>query len=149
MNSSRTLKPVLAVCIVFVVAAMTGCATTAMRLYSNDEIVGMVKSGQGGLQIVDTLRSGRAVYDKPASELIALHRAGVPDEVLDYMQQTQVDAIRSEERLRYVYPFGDPFYRPWRPWHRVPILPPNRYRAKGEPAVTPAPAAPSPATPAR
>jgi hypothetical protein len=109
--------------------ALAGCVTTPTRQYSNEEILGMTKQGKTGLEIVDTLRAGRAVYDKPASELLTLGKSGVAAEVLDYMQQTQLDEIRRDERWR-AYPYGDPFYRPWRSLYRGPHDYPRYVRPK-------------------
>jgi hypothetical protein len=99
---------------------LAGCATSPVRQYSNEEIVALAKEGKTGLQIIDALRAGRAVYDKPASELVTLAKAGVPPEVLDYMQQTHLDEIRRDERWR-AYPYRHPGYRPWRGLYSGPF----------------------------
>lgn len=126
MNASTRSRAGLA--LAFAMVLVAGCASTPLRQYSNEEIVAMAKDGKTGLQIIDTLRAGGAVYDKPASELVTLNKSGVPPEVLDYMQQTHLDEIRRDERWRG-YPYGDPFYRPWR-LYRAPVYYPRYIRPK-------------------
>jgi hypothetical protein len=119
------MKKLISIVSVAVVAA--GCASTPVRQLTNEEIVALAKEGKTGLQIIDTLRAGRGTYDKSAGELVALNKAGVPPEVLDYLQQTQLDAIRRDEqwRMSAYTTWGAPFYRPWR--YR-PLLPAYGHR---------------------
>jgi len=78
------------------------------------EILQMAKEGTAADAIIGRMREARAVYVLPASELAKLRDQGLPDKVIDYMQQTYVDAARYQEwqRARDAYlfhPFG-----PWR-----------------------------------
>ena len=80
------------------------------------EIVQMAKNGQSADAIIQRIEESRAVYRLPASELAKLREQGVPDKVIDYMQQTYIEAVRYSEWARardaYFYPaFPAPFWR--------------------------------------
>ena len=62
-----------------------------------DEIVQMSRDAVPPSQIVDKLRETRSVYRLSASQLAKLHDQGVADEVIDYMQETYIQAERREE----------------------------------------------------
>jgi hypothetical protein len=83
------------------------------------EIVQMAKDGQTADAIIARLQASRAVYSLPASELAKLREQGVPDKVIDYMQQTYVEAVRYEEwsRARDAWPPFGP-YGPYGPYFR-------------------------------
>jgi hypothetical protein len=57
------------------------------------EIVQMARDGLGADEIVKRIAAARAVYPLPASELARLRGEGVPDEVIDFMQRTYLDAV--------------------------------------------------------
>ena len=82
------------------------------------EIVQMAKNGQSADAIIQRMQKSRAVYQIPASELAKLREQGVPDKVIDYMQQTYVDAVRYWEwvRARDAYLFGPYPGYPFRPY---------------------------------
>ncbi|HKA43473.1 MAG TPA: hypothetical protein VKF40_15950 [Burkholderiales bacterium] len=82
------------------------------------EIVQMAKTGQSADAIIQRIAESRGIYQMPASQLARLSEQGVPDKVIDYMQQTYIDAVRYEEWRRA----GDAyFYSPY-----SPLLPPFR-----------------------
>ena len=106
---------------------VTGCATLDQRLPpppTQAEIVRMAQDGKSAADMIALMKAARAVYRLPASELAKLHAQGVPDEVIDYMQQTLIEAERYEEyqrtRDRYGW-FGWPGYyvRPYS-WSAYP-----------------------------
>ena len=79
--------PVLAM--VGCVCLSVGCAGRPTRQQiSVDEIVAMVSEGVSTDAIISKIQASRSVYPLPASRLIELKQKGVPDEVLDYMEQT-------------------------------------------------------------
>jgi hypothetical protein len=89
------------------------------------EVVQMVKSGMSSAAIIQQLRDSRTVYQLSASELVNLSKEGVPSEVLDYMQETYLAAVRDDEARRaffYRYgPYGGPPYPYyWRYWNGYP-----------------------------
>jgi len=105
---------------------LAGCATAGPNLPpppSKVEVVEMAKSGQSAEAIIQRMRESRAAYLLPASELARLREQGVPDKVIDYMQQTYLDAVRYDEwtRMRNAYyPYYSPYIGPYRPYWRYP-----------------------------
>ena len=53
-----------------------------------DEIVAMAREGVPAEAIIEKIEVSRSVYPLPASRLVELKQKGVPDQVLDYMEQT-------------------------------------------------------------
>ncbi len=86
-----------------------------------DEVVQLSKQGVPADQIIKRMKASGAVYELPASRLAKLHNRGVPDQVIDYMNSTQIDAARRDEDLvqrdRWLMGYG-PWYGPWGygPW---------------------------------
>jgi hypothetical protein len=79
---------------------------------SIDQIVEMANAGKPAEEIVRELQETRAVYPLTASQIIKLHEQGVPDAVLDYMQNAYADNIRWQARSQYegAYFWYDCFY---------------------------------------
>lgn len=79
----------------------------------------VVETAQGGApaeEIVARMRAGGGVYRLRASELARLREQGVPDEVIDYMQETWLEQVRREawfegRELRDHGPFCDGLLR--------------------------------------
>lgn len=66
-----------------------------------EHIVQMSRDGRTADEIVRELQDTRAVYPLTGTQIIGLHRDGVPDAVLDYLQNAYVESIRWEARMRY------------------------------------------------
>lgn len=93
-----------------------GCATFGQPLPpppTTAEIVQMAKDGVPADDIIKRIHEAQAVYRLPASELAKLREQGVPDKVVDYMQQTYIADERWREHLRsrdfYMW-YGWPYY---------------------------------------
>lgn len=74
----------------------------------------MAKDGVAPEAIIKRMEASRAVYPLPASALAKLREQGVPDQVIDYMQRTYIDAVRFDEYLRArdaYFLYGWPYYR--------------------------------------
>jgi hypothetical protein len=117
------------------VALLGACASLEPTLPpapTTAEIVRMAKDGVAPDAIIKRIEASRAVYPLPASELARLREQGVPDQVIDYMQRTYIDAVRLNEYLRardayvlygwpsygrlFPYPYGWPLpYWGWWP----------------------------------
>ena len=78
---------------------LSGCATVAepgpppLML---EQIVAMAKEGKDAPAIIGAIQASQTSYDVTASQYAKLSREGVPDAVLDYMQQGQ---LRHAERM--------------------------------------------------
>jgi hypothetical protein len=102
-----------------------GCATLPPLppAPTTDEIVQMSKDGIPPAEIIQRMEESRALYALKASELAKLRQDGVSDEVIDYMQQTLIEAERAREAMRErdrMWMYGYPYYPgyPWGYWRR-------------------------------
>lgn len=93
--------------------AITGCSgylTKPAPPVSVGEIVGMSKAGAPAADIIDRIRRSGTVYRLTASQLADLRTQGVSDQVINYMQQTHIQAVRRNQQLndqRYWTPDDD------------------------------------------
>ena len=108
-------------------AALTGCANTPLfegpPPIAPDQIVEMAKRGDSAGTIIGEIQKSRTVYSFTASQLVQLSRDGVPDAVLDYMQQTHLKEIeRSARRDAYndLWLSGGGWYG--HPWYATPRI---------------------------
>ena len=79
---------------------LSGCAAAEMKRampLTVSQIVGMSKEGVPADEIIERMRDSGAVYQLKASELARLHEEGVPDAVIDYMQETYLEGLRRHE----------------------------------------------------
>jgi hypothetical protein len=65
-----------------------------------DEVARLSQAGVPFEQIVAELRAHRANFAVTASDLLRLHDQGVPDAVLDYIQDAYAARTKEEARLR-------------------------------------------------
>lgn len=96
-----------------VVSLFGGCAGLQRRTPPTiDQIVEMAGAGRPAEEIVRELQETRAVYPLTASQIVRLHEQGVPDAVLDYMQNAYAESIRWNARMQYQdgYWWPDCFY---------------------------------------
>lgn len=106
---------------VLLASMLAGCAGLGEKLPPPPtvaEIVQMAKSGHSADAIIKRIHESRAVYQLPASELARMREQGVPDKVIDYLQQTYIDAVRYSEwaRARDAYLFPPFSASPFRPY---------------------------------
>ena len=84
-------------------ALLSGCA--ALGVDQSDqpvmvsEVIRMSKENVPAETIVNKMRDSRAVYRLNAAQLAKLHDQGVADLVLNYMQETYLNAVRREQDL--------------------------------------------------
>jgi hypothetical protein len=111
-----SIRSIFVACVA--VVALAGCATVntgpAPVSYSPDEIIAMSsKAGNTPATVVQTLKAGRSFYALPASELARMSKAGVSDEVVNYLQASHLEATRlaTLQQTRYESPFwyGSPY----------------------------------------
>ena len=99
--------------VVLCLSLLGGCAGLQRRPPpSIDQIVEMANAGKPAEEIVRELQETRAVYPLTASQIVRLHEQGVPDGVLDYMQNAYAESIRWDARMQYEgsYWWHDCFY---------------------------------------
>jgi hypothetical protein len=86
---------------------LSGCANLGANLMGEPtkppvtvpQIVLMSKEGVPADEIIEQMRESGTVYRLQASQLAQLKEQGVPDAVIDYMQQTYIDAVRRDQSL--------------------------------------------------
>ena len=112
----------LGFCLILLFAA--GCATLEQaKPLSGPDIVFLAKSGKTAPEIIEELRRTGTVLPLQASDILALHDAGVPNEVLDYLQRAQIDEIRWRDRYSQNYWYGPGYYRGFGPCPFPPLRP--------------------------
>jgi hypothetical protein len=85
-----------------------GCAMYGMQQpkpVTVDQVLQMGRQGMSADEVVRQMKASGTVYRLKASQLAELKAQGVPDAVIDYMQQTYLDAVREDAR-----------YDDWRYW---------------------------------
>ena len=106
----------------------SGCATMGQSRpepVTVPQIVSMAKSGVPADDIISKMKASGTAYRLKASQLAKLENEGVPAKVINYMQQTYIDAVKRNTRYRDWqywsmdddfwyggYPYGWPDY-PW------------------------------------
>jgi hypothetical protein len=81
---------------------LESCATmgiTQPEPVTVPQIIQMSKAGVPAQEIVKKMRRSGTVYRLKASQLAQLKEEGVPDSVIDYMQETYLDAVRNDQAL--------------------------------------------------
>lgn len=91
-----------------------------------DDLIARAKSGASAKAIIDEIFYTDTLLALNAAETVRLHDAGVPDEVLDYLQQRQIEELRWRDRS-FNYWYGPGFYRGFGPCP----FPPSRLRRGG------------------
>ena len=103
MQGLERLKGPLAGLLILFLAACAGMDRRPPP--SLDQVIEMSKAGTPPEEIIRELQETRAVYPLTGSQIAKLHEQGVPDTVLDYMQNVYMDRIRWESRTYYDSPF--------------------------------------------
>jgi hypothetical protein len=85
----------------------SGCASTGFGEpvpVTVPQIIKMSREGTPASAIIEQMRKSGTVYRLQASQLGELHKQGVSDSVINYMQRTYVDAVRlRQEREDWSY----------------------------------------------
>ena len=82
------------------VTLLNGCATFGFKTpepITVGQVIQMSKDDVPSETIVKKMRDSGTVYRFTAAQLAELHDLGVADQVLDYMQQTYIEAERCEQ----------------------------------------------------
>ncbi len=79
-----------------------GCATLdSPPPLSGAEIVELARAGKTAPEIIAELQRTATVLPLAAADIVSLHEAGVPTEVIDYLQRVQIDTLLWQERMRW------------------------------------------------
>ena len=104
-----------------------GCATLDRpKPLTSQEVIALAKSGRASKDIIEELKRTDTVIPLTASEIVRLNAAGVPTDVLDYLQRAQIEEIRWRDRYSQMY--WSPLYRGFGPcpWPPSSVLRPYR-----------------------
>jgi hypothetical protein len=109
--------PCLGLCLGAVaMAGLAGCMSVGgpkLPPVTVPQIVQMSTNGVPAAEIIAKIRASRTVYRLKASQFADLVRDGVPRDVVDYMQQTYLEAVRNDARYEewgYWRLWGDYWY---------------------------------------
>ena len=81
---------------------IAGCVTVpAPAPLSAVDVIALSKDGKSAKDIIAELQRTNTVIPLRASDYVALHDQGVPDEVLNYLQLVQIEEVRWRERSLY------------------------------------------------
>jgi len=106
------MYPTLKAWLLLAVVLLAGGCATLPSPPTLEEITQMSKQGVPADQIIKRMQDSRAIYRLSGSQLAKLHEQGVSDAVIDYMYESQLDAVRREFDP-YFYGMPPYFYRPW------------------------------------
>ena len=79
---------------------LSGCSTFGFKPRDPVTIAQVIQMNNDGVpadSIVKTMRDSDTVYRLTAAQLAELHDMGLPDQVLNYMQQTYIEAERRQQ----------------------------------------------------
>jgi hypothetical protein len=103
--------------VVSAVVLLQSCAVYNTPYYFKpvtvSEIVQMSRDKMPSRDIINEIKNSHSAYNLKASEYAKLQKAGVSDSVVDYMQNTHLDMIRHDERMRNSYYWGSPYGDYW------------------------------------
>jgi hypothetical protein len=141
--------------LVILTVVLTGCTSVPSRPpVTTEQIVQMSLDGVPAADIVQKMRDAGTVYRLSGSQLARLKSQGVPDEVLDYMQDTYLALERARGADYYwggAYAWGPYPYGYWGPpgywWPYWGYYPPPPPRLKPRPPAPPSGAHPAPTSP--
>ena len=99
-KTSSLRKPAALLLLLISMTALGGCATFGFKQpepVTVGQVIQMNKDEVPADTIIKKMRDSDAVYRLTAAQLAELHDMGVADPVLNYMQQTYIDAERRQQ----------------------------------------------------
>lgn len=108
--------------VILSLSLMAGCSMILVKPrppVTVPQIIQMSNAKVPPEEIIQKMRDSGTVYQLQASQLAQLKEQGVPDAVLDYMQQTYLDAVRQEQSQEDFnnwamsgddFPYGGPWW---------------------------------------
>ena len=124
-------RSLLALVTVASLLLLSACTTGLQRIeappVSPQEIVEMTRKGESTAAIITKIQHSGTVYNLTASQFVQLAKDGVPDAVLDHMQQTYIKAVERSARREAYSEFwfaGHGWYgHPWHSHSRIVYVP--------------------------
>lgn len=86
-----------------IIILLSGCSAAALSPPSPVSVADILQMSQEGVPpktIIDRIRASGTVYRLSASELADLRLKGVVNQVIDYMQNTYLEAVRKNQQLQ-------------------------------------------------
>ncbi len=98
-------------------ATLAGCASVdPVPAVTREDVIELARSGADARWIIDRLRETGTFLAVSAGDIIEMHKQGVPQEALEWMQATYVEEVRRRQAM-----FDQMYYGPctWRRgyWH--------------------------------
>ncbi len=97
-----SLKKPAALILLICASLLAGCAALGINQpepVTISQVIQMNKDGVPADSIIKTMRDSDTVYRLTAAQLATLHDMGLPDQVLNYMQQTYIEAERRQQSV--------------------------------------------------
>jgi hypothetical protein len=118
METIKNLLLVARAALVLLIGAtlLDGCSTFGFKQpdpVTIGQVIQMNKDGVPTDSIIKTMRDSDTVYRLTAAQLAELHDMGLPDPVLNYMQQTYIEA---ERRQQSAEDWGEHMWGPYSYW---------------------------------
>lgn len=116
LDRTGPIRRALIACTVLTV--LSGCAGVLKRPdpLTTADIVRLVKEETPSADIIQRLRETRTILPLSGSQFAKLREQGVPDDVLDHLQQAYLGAVEFDARMRYQGMYwggwGPPFPHP-------------------------------------
>ena len=106
-NTKRMANYLLATAVLLVLAGCASAGRPRPEPVTVPQVISMVKEGIPTDDIIADMKASGTVYRLKATQLARLEKEGVPGKIINYMQQTYLDAVNQESR-----------YRGWGYWSR-------------------------------
>lgn len=109
-HSGRMRNGLIALFGCLAILLFSACATMRQPEVTVPDIISMSQAGIPAEEIINRMRESGTVYQLEASQYADLKNKGVPDSVLNYMQQTYIEAIQRNRQLaemNYWRPYND------------------------------------------
>ena len=96
--------------------ALGGCATLEKHPnpMSADDVIALARSGASSKDVIAAIFRTDTLIPLNAAEVVRMHEGGVQNEVIDYLQLSQIEEMRWRDRFANSY-WPGPIYRGYGP----------------------------------
>jgi hypothetical protein len=106
INFKRLVYFVFIVSAVVIIQSCVVYTPYSQQKVSVPDIVQMSKDGMSSKDIIAEIQQSRSVYGLKADQLAKLHDEGVQDSVLNYMEESHLNAVRRYSMADSYYGYG-------------------------------------------